>query len=222
MERIKKAKKEAAEKKAAEERQRKREQEILDYSAKVEGGFIEVKIGEDTTAMMEAYSVHMRKRREAIRNGVDSKKLDEMGLYNFTWDEWKRHYRKMHGLPEDGIKRIPFEGKRKERNINWDARFPLSPDELAKYGIEMSEEGPVMIPLDKAMEVASSLLQGAKTIYSIRDGLEVMRQGLVTETGNLKKRREEGVPVAVAQTGDNGEKQTEPVLPPQSEYAQVG
>ena len=59
-------------------------------------------------------------------------------------------------------------------------------------------------------------------MYAIRDGLEVIRQGLASETGNLKKRREEGVPVAVAQTGDGGEKQTEPVLPPQSEYAQVG
>ena len=38
-----------------------------------------------------------------------------MGFRSYTWDEWKRYYRKMHGLPEDGIKRIPFEGKKKER-----------------------------------------------------------------------------------------------------------
>lgn len=41
-------KKEAEEaKKREEEAQRRREQQILDYSAKVDGGFIEVKIGED-------------------------------------------------------------------------------------------------------------------------------------------------------------------------------
>ena len=92
----------------------------------------------------------------------------------------------MHGLPEDGIKRIPFEGKKKPRNVDWNARYPLSSEELAKYGIQASEEGPVMIPLDKAMQVASSLFSGAKTIYSIRDGLEVMRQGLVVGTRELR------------------------------------
>ena len=65
--------------------------------------------------MWDAYDVHMKKRAEAIAKGVDTDKLDEMGLYNYTPDEWKRYYRKMHGIPEDGIKRIPFEGKRKER-----------------------------------------------------------------------------------------------------------
>ena len=50
----------------------------------------------------------------------------------------------------------------------------------------MSEEGPVMIPLDKAMAAASDILKGAKTIYAVRDGLEVMRRGLDSETQNLK------------------------------------
>lgn len=120
-----------------------------------------------------------------------------MGLKAYNWDEWKRYYRKMHGLPEDGIKRIPFEGKRQERKIDWSTRSALSIDELAKYGIKVSEEGPVMIPLDKAMQAASELLKGAKTIHSIRDGLEVMRKGLESETQTLKKRREGGVPMAV-------------------------
>ena len=74
----------------------------------------------------------------------------------------------------------------------------MSPDELAQYGIEVSEDGPVMIPLDKAMQAAGSLLTNAKTIYSVRDGLEVMRQGLKTETNKLKDQRKEGQPVAVA------------------------
>lgn len=54
-----------------------------------------------------------------------------------------------------------------------------------------------MIPLDKAMKVANSLLSEAKSIYSIRDGLEVMSQGLKTETDKLKGVREGGVPAAV-------------------------
>ena len=54
-----------------------------------------------------------------------------------------------------------------------------------------------MIPLEKAMAATSDLLNGAKTIYAIRDGLEVMSQGLKTEAGELKKRREEGVPAVV-------------------------
>ena len=54
-----------------------------------------------------------------------------------------------------------------------------------------------MIPLDKAMKVANSLLSEAKSIYSIRDGLEVMSQGLKTETDKLKSVREGGVPAAV-------------------------
>lgn len=57
-ERIRKAKKAEEEKKAAEERKKRREQEILDYSAKVEGGFIEVKIGEDVQAMEAAWLAH--------------------------------------------------------------------------------------------------------------------------------------------------------------------
>lgn len=63
---------------------------------------------------------------------------------------------------------------------------------MAKHGIQVSQDGPVMIPLDKAMAVSNSLLQGAKTIHSIRDGLEVMKEGLTNETQNLRKRREGG------------------------------
>lgn len=54
-----------------------------------------------------------------------------------------------------------------------------------------------MIPLDKAMAAAGSLLKEAKTIHSVRDGLEVMRNGLRVETEKLRKQREDGVPVAV-------------------------
>ena len=57
---------------------------------------------------------------------------------------------------------------------------------MSKYGITMSEEGPVMIPLDKAMAAAGSLLRAAKSIHSIRDGLEVMRKGLEAETDKLR------------------------------------
>ena len=120
-----------------------------------------------------------------------------MGLKNYTWDEWKKYYRKMHGMPEDGIKRIPINAKKSERKIDWEERFPLSAKELGKYGIEVSKDGPVMIPLDKAMEITNALLQEAKTIYSVRDGLEVMRNGLDSETKNLKKRRDGGSPFAV-------------------------
>ena len=35
-----------------------------------------------------------------------------MGLKNYTWEEWKRYYRRMHGLPEDGIEGIKCEGRR--------------------------------------------------------------------------------------------------------------
>ncbi len=110
----------------------------------------------------------------------------------------------MHGLPEDGIKRIPFEGKKKERKIDWNARYALSTDELKKYGIEFSQDGPVMIPLDKVMAAAADLLQGAKTIHSVRDGLELMKQGLDSETQKLKKQREEGTPIQMIQTQEQG------------------
>ena len=129
----------------------------------------------------------------------------------------------MHGLPEDGIKRIPFEGKRKERQIDWSARYPMSVEELAQYGIEVSEDGPVMIPLDKAMKAAGSLLANAKTIYSVRDGLEVMRQGLKTETNKLKEQRKEGQPVAVVEIGGGGGGDATTALSPdQSHYPEVG
>lgn len=67
----------------------------------------------------------MSKLAEAM-NTIPEDKLEEMGFKNYTWEEWKRYYRKMHGLPEDGIKRIPFEGKKKERKIDWSTRFALS------------------------------------------------------------------------------------------------
>lgn len=67
-----------------------------------------------------------------------------------------------------------------------------------------------MIPLEKAMEVSNSLLKGAKTIHSVRDGLEVMKEGLVQETQNLKKRREGGVPVAVVSNTIQTEQTVEP------------
>lgn len=100
--------------------------------------------------MEQAWYTHMDKRRELRGKGVDQREVDK-ALPNYTWEEWKKYYRKMHGLPEDGIKRIKFEGKRKERKIDWGPRSALSKDELAKFGITVSEEGPVMIPLDKAM-----------------------------------------------------------------------
>jgi len=173
----------------------------LDYSAKVKGGYIEVNIVEDVQAMRDAYQLHLRKRSEGFQKGLSEEQLNQMGLKNYTWEEWKAYYRKMHGLPEDGIKRIPFEGKRKERNIDYGPRNALSAEELAKNGITMSNDGPVMIPLDKAMAVSNSLLQGAKTITTIRDGLEVMRQGLDSETDNLKKRNNNGPQVVVMQSG---------------------
>ena len=74
-------------------------------------------------------------------------------------------------------------------------------DELKEIGIEKSEEGPVMIPIDKAMEFANSLLAGAKTIYSIRDGLEVMKLGLDSENEKIKKKVEEGATVNVGEIG---------------------
>ena len=222
-ERIRKRQEAEKAKKAEEERQRRREQQILDYSAKVSGGFIEVKIGEDEDAMREAWYVHQRKRREFINAGNNGADADKAGLIDYSWEEWKRYYRKMHGLPEDGIKRIPFEGKRKERQIDWSARYPLSVEELGQYGIEVSENGPVMIPLDKAMKAAGSLLANAKTIYSVRDGLEVMRQGIKTETNKLKEQRKEGQPLAVAEVGGGeGGESTEPQPPDQSHYSDVG
>ena len=81
--------------------------------------------------------------------------------------------------------------------MDWSERFPLSLDEMAKFGIEVSEDGPVMIPLDKAMAAAKGLLAGAKTIYSVRDGLEAMRRGLDSETQKIRKLNKAGVPAAV-------------------------
>ena len=189
----------------------------------MDGGFIEVKIGEDVDAMRTAWELHQKKRREFINAGHTKHEADLAGLVSYKWEDWKRYYRKMHGLPEDGIKRIPFEGKRKERQIDWSARYPMSVDELAQYGIEVSEDGPVMIPLDKAMQSAGSLLTNAKTIYSVRDGLEVMRQGLKTETNKLKDQRKEGQPLAVAEVGGGeGGDSTDPQPPDQSHYSDVG
>ena len=90
-----------------EEREKERERQILDYSAKVNNGFIEVKIGEDMEAMSAAYNQHMRKRSQ-MGLQYNEEQLDKMGLKFYTWEEWQKYYRKMKGLPEDGIKRIPF------------------------------------------------------------------------------------------------------------------
>lgn len=70
MERLRKAKEAEEAKKKEEEMRKKREQEILDYSAKVSGGFIEVKIGEDVQAMQDAWYAHQTKRQEAIHRGI--------------------------------------------------------------------------------------------------------------------------------------------------------
>ena len=70
-----------------------------------------------------------------------------------------------------------------------------------------------MIPMDKAMEVANALLTGAKTVHTIRDGLEVMKQGLDSETETLRKRREEGPPMAVVQSGGDSNGETTNVIP---------
>ena len=53
-----------------------------------------------------------------------------------------------------------------------------------------------MIPADKAMQIAKSLFAAAKTVYSIRDGLEVMKMGLDHENAELKKRNANGPAVA--------------------------
>ena len=95
----------------------------------MDGGFIEVKIGEDVQAMQDAWNAHLAKMM-AAREQYGVEKANAMGFRNYTWEEWKKYYRKMHGLPEDGIKRIPFEGKKKERKIEWGARTPFSKDEL--------------------------------------------------------------------------------------------
>lgn len=180
-----------------EEREKERERQILDYSAKVNNGFIEVKIGEDMEAMSAAYNQHMRKRSQ-MGLQYNEEQLDKMGLKFYTWEEWQKYYRKMKGLPEDGIKRIPFDvKKRPEHKVDWSERKALSFDELKKHGVERSTTGSIMIPLDKAMVVARSLFDGAKTMYTIRDGLEVMKEGLVDETANLRKKNKKGPNVAI-------------------------
>jgi len=82
-----------------------------------------------------------------------------------------------------------------------------------------------MIPMDKAMLAASNLLRAAQTIYSVRDGLEVMRQGLDTETQTLKERREKGPNVALVQstTGGESDGSTNPIPPssPQSDNQEL-
>lgn len=67
----------------------------------------------------------------------------------------------------------------------------------------------MMISIDKAMSVASELFNGAKTIITIRDGLEVMRQGIDNETQDLKRRRGEGIPVALIQNSQQSEQETQ-------------
>lgn len=201
------------------ERQRRREEAILDYSAKVSGGFIEIKLGEDVVAMEDAYKAHCDAIAKFFDEGGTQEEADARGLKEYTWEEWKRYYRKMHGMPEDGIKRIPFEGKKKERVIDWGPRPALSADELSQFGIEISPNGPVMVSIDKAMAAASQLLQGAKTIHSIRDGLEVMKMGLQSETAKLKKKREEGMPAAVVKPNAGGGETSMPAPANPSNYS---
>lgn len=129
----------------------------------------------------------------------------DAGWRYYTWDEWKKYYRKMKGLPEDGLKRIKFEGKRKERKIDWGDRFALTPEELNKHGIQMSKTGPVMIPIQNALNISNELLKGAKSIYTIRDGLEVMRAGLDSETEKLSKRKYLNVNVYQTVANEGGE-----------------
>lgn len=217
-EQAKKAREEKLRIEQEKEREKRRQQQILDYSAQVSGGFIEVKIGEDVEAMRDAWNLHMKKRRELFAKGVGQKEIDAMGLKNYNWEDWKRYYRRMHGMPEDGIKRIPFEGKKKERKVDWSPRAALSAEELAEAGIEVSEDGPVMIPLSSAMEISNKLLAGAKTVYSVRDGLEVMRQGLESEAQKMKAMREGGIPVVEAVNNQQDEPSVEVVQPGPAQF----
>lgn len=68
-ERIRKAKEAEMAKKKAEELKKRREQAILDYSAKVSGGYIEVKVGEDLVAMEGAYKAHMNALSQFLASG---------------------------------------------------------------------------------------------------------------------------------------------------------
>ena len=70
-----------------------------------------------------------------------------------------------------------------------------------------------MIPLDKALEASKSIMGEAKTIHSIRDGLEIMKQGLDTETQTLKKKREGGMPFALIQNSQTQGETTNPIAP---------
>ena len=135
--------------------------------------------------MWDEFKLYHKKRSEAERE-YGSKRLQEMDFKNYTWEEWKRYYRKKNGHPEDGIKRIPFDGKRKERIIDWGPRRVFTKDEIAKYDIKMSKLGPIKIPIENAMRLAKELFDGAEQIHSIRDGLEAMRLGLSWATDDLK------------------------------------
>ena len=57
---------EKEQKKREEDELRQREKEILDYSAKIDKGFIEIKIGEDLTLMRRAWDDFNKKRFEMI------------------------------------------------------------------------------------------------------------------------------------------------------------
>ena len=120
-----------------------------------------------------------------------------MGFVNYSWEEWQKYYRRTHGMPEDGIKRIPLETIGKKRNVDMSPRSAFTSEEISKYGIKVSEDGPVMIPLKNAMEISSSILNEAKSIYSVRDGLEIMRKGLDAETQTMKQKRTVGQMVRV-------------------------
>lgn len=71
-----------------------------------------------------------------------------------------------------------------------------------------------MISIDQALSVTNQLLSQAKTIYSIRDGLEVMRYGLAYETKKWEKLRESGYPVVVAESRQEQNETTDPYMSP--------
>ena len=155
---------------------------------------IEIKLGEDVYAMEAAWHIHNAEREKFIREGHTLEEANAAGLRQYSWIEWKKYYRKMHGLPEDGIKRVPFNGKRKKRDIRWySSRFNiLDPAELKKYGLEY---GISSISLDTAYRAAGDLFKEAKTVHSVRDGLRVLSAGIRTERRNLARKRKEGYPV---------------------------
>lgn len=80
--------------------------------------------------------------------------------------------------------------------MEFSVRKALTAEELASHGISVSENGPVMIPADKAFEIAKSFFASAKSVYTIRDGLEVMKMGVDHECEEVRKRNARGPVVA--------------------------